>query len=263
MMHRIFIAILPALLLFAPFAEAQQTWSKLTPKQKIKIAKKEQREARKDPEYLKLMEEGKMFFRQKEYDKALEKYNEAHNRRPNNVYPLVMMEDIEAARGLITGESRPETLPEAVPPQKEIVQPEIIPAEIPAEKPDAGEVNENKEEMKKPEQENKGEIVDKTPENIEKEISREQKQMTEEKQPPTVEKPEVPEPVKYKNDGVYRETLKEGNATVYQVTVVSKGVATVIRKVVHPWGAVYYFKDKSDITRQEYEKLLEWAKSHE
>jgi len=231
---------------------AQKDFSELTPKQKIRLGKKEQKAAKKDAEYLQLMSEALVLFQQKEYDKANSKYDSAHKRRPNNVYPLIMMDDIEIAKNTLPTEPEPQ---EEFATQIDIIENEIIePEETPEVviEPLPLEV-ESKEEVKEEIVEDipvhSETIVDNTPEKIEKQIV-------------IVPKPEPVKPTKfeepvYENDGVYRETLKEGSATIQQITIVEEGKSTVIRKVSHSWGAVYYFLNKEAITKQEYQKLVD------
>lgn len=233
-------------------ALAQQDWSNLSPNQKIKLAKKEQKEAKKDPEYLKLMEEALVLFQEGKFEEAKEKYSAAHTRRPDNVYPMVMLDDIEVAMNL----PQVETTEEIV--EKEIIE-EIIDEEIAIESPE--------EEILEAEIEIEVEIEDVTIEEIEEEpLEKENTQILVPVEPEVVinreikastEKTIINHPPKvYEKDGVYREKLKEGNADVEQITIVEKGIGTVFRKVSHAWGAVYYFKDGDAISKSEWEKVL-------
>ena len=221
---------------------AQDSWSKLSPNQKIKVAKKEQKEAKKDPEYNLLMEEAMRLFQSGEYQKAKEKYIEAHNRRPDNVYPMVMLDDVEIA----------------------LNQPKVDQKELLAESPTPENVIED-EPIESPATE-----LPKNTDNadVKEEIIAEKKidlPVDPEKSGALAPKPERKAELKtattqaakeYKNDGVYRETLKEGSATINQVTIVEKGVSTVYRQVIHSWGAKYYFKNGEAITEKEWDKLI-------
>ena len=79
------------------FSLAQEDFSNMSPKQRIKVAKKEQKAAKKDKEYLALMDEALIAFQAKDYSKAQDLYQKAHERRPDNVYPMVMLDDIALA----------------------------------------------------------------------------------------------------------------------------------------------------------------------
>ena len=221
---------------------AQKDFSKLSPRQKIKLGKKEQKAAKNDPEYLRLMDEGLAFFQLKEYEKAMTKYVAAHNRRPENVYPVVMIEDVEIAKELISSATKAET--------DVVLENNDLSAKIPDYKSPETNIEPKEDEKKESpvitEVKTPTPIVISTPEKLEKQTTKVSEPI----------KTEEEEEKKYKNDGIFRETLKEGSATIYQVTVVKNGNATVIRQVVHTWGGVFYFKDKDAITKQEYEKLI-------
>jgi len=244
MNYKTLISILFSVFMFAINTNAQKDFSELSPKQKIKLGKKEQKAAKNDPEYLALMEEGLAFFQEREYSKALAKYEEAHSRRPKNVYPVVMIEDVAIAKNLILTQTKAKT--------EVVLENNLVEIKEPAYKEPDTKPDVTKEEEKK--QENPEiietqipeEIVINTPEKLEKELV---------VKPNPVIIETIEEPI-YKNDGIYRETLKEGSATIDQVTVVKNGSITVIRQVVHTWGGVFYFKDKDAISKQEYEKLI-------
>ncbi|RLD27586.1 MAG: hypothetical protein DRI54_00850 [Bacteroidetes bacterium] len=245
MNYKIFITLLLSVLIFPLNTEAQQEFSQLSAKQKIKLGKKEQKEAKKDPEYLQMMNEGMAYFQSKEYDKAIAKYEAANNRRPNNVYPMVMLEDINVAKELISVETKPETVV-ILPDNTESRGLETKESDVVVNSTiDSNQDNpiENPEII---ETQTEDPVVINTPEKLEKQvvISNEVK---------TIDKKE--EKV-YENDGIYRETLKEGSATIYQITIVKMGKATVLREVVHTWGGEFYFLDQDPITKQEYKKLV-------
>lgn len=240
--------LLCLLITFATFsfsATAQQDWSKLSASQKIKLAKKEQKAAKKDPTYLALMDEALALFQSGKYDEAKSAYEKAHELRPDNVYPMVMLDDIEIAM----------TLPQ-VEPEIEEAEAEIIAEEI------AIEVLEE-------------EIIEEEIEIIEEEILAEELMIEEAevdseiviaeraeplKSPVATKKTEkviVNHPAKvYEEDGVYKENFKEGSANVEQITIVEKGASTIYRKVSHSWGAVYYFENGNAIFKTEWEKML-------
>lgn len=226
----------------------QDEWSTMSAKQKIKIAKKEQKAAKKDPEYLKLMDEALLLFQKGNYKDAQRKYQEAHDRRPDNVYPKVMLEDIDIAMSLPEEEKEEVIVEEPIqePIEEEVllvVTPEI--AEPAVEKPQESEENNSKEE----------EIVETEVVALPQEVEK----------PTTVEKPK-PQPERtttrvqvqkeYLSDGVYKDSFKEGNADVEQIKIVKKGIETTYRKVSHSWGAIYYFKGENDISKKEWEDLL-------
>lgn len=232
---------------------AQKDWSNLSANQKIKLAKKEQKAAKKDPEYLKLMEEALVLFQDGKFEEAKEKYSAAHSRRPDNVYPMVMLDDIEVAMNLPQVETQEEIV------EEEIIE-EIIEEEIAIERLE--------EEILEEENEIEAEIDELAIDEIEIEeaVEKDNTQIVVPIEPEVVinreikannEKTVINHPPKvYEKDGVYRENLKEGNADVEQITIVEKGQATVYRKVSHAWGAVYYFENGDAIFKSEWEKVV-------
>lgn len=228
----------------------QSHWSKMSPKQKIKLAKKEQKAAKKDPEYLKLMDEALILFQDGKYNEAKVLYNTAHNRRPDNVYPMVMLDDIEVAI----------TLPKEELVVEEIIQKEIIVENI------APQIIEEKVEVEEEvnvieEVKNEDIALEVTP--IVVPVDTEIKLEEEKKEVVATEKVVITHPIKmYKEDGIYSEDLKEGNATIHQITFVEKGVSVVFRKVSHPWGAVYFFQNGDPITKAEWNKMQERVKEN-
>ena len=246
MNYKIFITLLLSVLIFPLNAVAQQDFSKLSAKQKIKLGKKEQKEAKKDPEYLQMMNEGMIYFQSREYDKAISKYEAAHDRRPNNVYPMVMLEDINVAKESISAETKPETV-------VELIDSDVTERELENKSSDL-EITSNidsiqespSEKIEIIETQTQVPIVIDTPEKIEKSVVKSAEVKTIPKKEEKV----------YENDGIYRETLKEGSATIYQITIVKKGKATVLREVIHTWGGEFYFFNQDPITKQEYKKLV-------
>lgn len=256
MRKRTFITILLFVISFTFYG--QDDWSKLSAKQKIKIAKKEQKAAKKDPEYLKLMDDALLLFQAGKYDEAITKYQAAHDRRPDNVYPVVMLEDIEVALNL-PEENKTEEIVEDITPEVEVKTEKIVEETEPEaiEVTSDIEINEEITDIKVETQQD-----DVVTETIEPEII---------VLPIEAEKPtEVPKPTpnaeqtttrvqvqkEYLNDGIYKDSFKEGNADVEQVMIVDKGVETVYRKVSHPWGAIYYFKGEDSISEKEWKDLL-------
>jgi len=245
MNYNLIITLILSVLIFPVKSEAQQDFSKLSSKQKIKLGKKEQKDAKKDPEYLQMMNEGMVYFQSREYDKAIAKYEDAHNRRPNNVYPMVMLEDINVAKELISAEAKSET---------EVVLIDTSSTkELETKKSDVVIVSDLEVNEESPpknteliESQTQDPIVINTSEKIEKQVVK----STEIKTVPKY-KAKV-----YENDGIYHETLKEGSATIYQITIVKRDKTTVLREVIHTWGGEFYFLDQDPITKQEYKKLV-------
>jgi hypothetical protein len=246
MNYKIFVAFLCSILMFQLNSEAQQDFSGLSAKQKIKLGKKEQKEAKKDPEYLQLMNEGMVFFQSKEYSKAIAKYEDAHNRRPNNVYPMVMLEDINVAKKLIATETKPETEIILTTSDDSAREPENKKSDIVVNTVTDSIQASPSVNTELIETQTEDPIIINTPEKVEKQVvkSTEVKAIAEK------------EEKVYENDGIFHETLKEGSATIYQTTIVRNGKAIVLREVLHTWGGEFYFMDQNPITKQEYEMLV-------
>jgi len=250
---KISLNILLILFAFNLSVSAQKDWSNLSPNQKIKLAKKEQKAAKKDPAYLALMDEALVLFQSGDFEEAREVYNKAHELRPDNVYPLVMLDDIEVAMSM--------PVEEVIVEEEVIIETETI-EELPVEEEIVQELIIEEKVVETPEQE---------VEIIETEVIEEETVETEiavpigsdlitTKEPETVQRSEkvvIEHPVKiYEEDGVYREDFKEGSANIEQITIVNKGASTVYRKVSHSWGAVYYFENGNAIFKTEWEKML-------
>ena len=246
MIYKIFITLLLSVLIFPLKTEAQQDFSQLSSKQKIKLGKKEQTEAKKDPEYLQMMNEGMVYFQAKEYDKAITKYEAAHNRRPNNVYPMVMLEDINVAKELISVEAKPETEVVLLNSAASEREPENKQSDIVVNLKTDSIQEPQPEKTELIETQTQDPIVINTPEKVEKQVV-----ISNEVKPIDKKEAKV-----YENDGIFHETLKEGSATIHQITIVKNGKATILREVVHTWGGEFYFLDQDAITKQEYKKLV-------
>lgn len=79
---------------------AQKDFAKLPAKVKLKMAQEEELASESDVEFQGLMTEGMNLFETREYELAIEKFEAAGERRPINVYPPVMIEDVKLAMSL-------------------------------------------------------------------------------------------------------------------------------------------------------------------
>ena len=226
----------------------QDDWSKLSAKQKIKIAKKEQKAAKKDPEYLKLMEEALVLFQEGNFEDAKVKYEAAHDRRPDNVYPIVMLEDIEVAINSPEEAKEEAIVEESV---QEVIEEEVTPIVAPLISETNVEIQEDEleEPIVEPEITESKEIILPT-------VAEKPTTVVKPTKHPEKETTRVQVQKEYLNDGVYKDSFKEGSANVEQIKIVNKGVETTYRKVSHSWGAIYYFKGEDSISKNEWEDLL-------
>ena len=76
-------------------AFGQDEFTQLSSKKRISIAENEEKEAKGDAQFQSLMQTGHEFFKGKHYLKAIHSYEEAQDKRPYNVYPKVIIADIE------------------------------------------------------------------------------------------------------------------------------------------------------------------------
>jgi len=212
-------------------AQSQDPLAGLSGKAKAKKLKQEEREAKKDKEYLAIMYDAHELFAQNKFEEALSLYEQAHKKRPINQYPKVKIEDVKLA------------LENYVEPQ----EPEI-----------EAKIEEQISIEEKPEEKSQEERVE---EAYEKELDKAKKVVDQEVKLPKTETPKEVKPVNTEKlerisiselreelareyeDGVYENTFMEGKKSITERIVVKDGKGDLYRKVVHPWGGVYYFKN--------------------
>lgn len=231
---------------------AQDEFSELSSKKRISIAEKEEKEAVKDQEFQTLMQTGHEYFKGKHYLKAIHSYEAAQGKRPYNVYPKVIISDIELSmkdtlatlRAAEKAEEQSRKLKKAEKPEK-IDEPK-------EEKPDT-QVESEKDRMKKQQEWEK-----KQRERLERE--REQKKEEEKAKPAEVKmagdvavlstedfQKELGE--QFPN-GTTEEMYTEGNKTITKRIVVTNNLGNEYKKVVHNWGGVFYFKNGDAVTER-------------
>ncbi|MGY6563063.1 MAG: hypothetical protein ACXITV_13250 [Luteibaculaceae bacterium] len=88
-------SILIFLLAFGFKLSAQIDFQNLSAEDIIRIGKEELVEASKDIVFIELMDKGHELFKSKNYDAAIQHYSQAQKKRPQNVYPSVIIRDIE------------------------------------------------------------------------------------------------------------------------------------------------------------------------
>ena len=198
----------------------------MSPKERARIAKKEQEEAREDPAYQAIMVQAEDHFRNARYEQALASYREARTLRPLNVYPKVKIKDVKA---LI---AQRQAAAAAVPVMEKPVEDpiEIAPApvsvEVPALEPlPSVEKDEAPSSAPEPSVERGPAVVSKPT----------QAKETRERTVETIK----PKPV----DGLSERRSKEGNAEVVERILTAEGRSTVFKRVAHTWGQVFYFED--------------------
>ncbi len=237
------LIIIPSL---ACTAFAQESIAELSAKERIRIAEKEKTEAAQDVSFQNLMNEGHNLFEGKHYLKAIHAYEKAAEERPFNVYPKVIIADIEL--------SMKDTL-EILRAAEKAEEEEIKKQEIPeSPKPDL-EPEDKKEDNSIERLDN---WEEKERERLAKE--REARERMKEENPPvktiqgdvealTIDdfREELGE--KYPS-GITETITKEGNKTITKRIIVKEGSGDEYKKVVHDWGGVFYFKNGDAVTER-------------
>lgn len=233
-------------------ATAQEEFAELSSKERISIAKEEEREAKKDAEFQKTMQEGHELFMQKHYLKAIRKYEKAQERRPYNVYPKVIISDIELSMAdtLVTLRAAeelelPQEKPEPNKPETKPVQKEVKPESDPNQRIDEWERQERERRQKERD-------------------AREREAAEREIEKANVEGLETLSIDDYQRElgskfptGVTETISKEGNKTITKRIVVKDGKGNEYKKVTHNWGGVFYFKNGEAVTERVWKQETE------
>ncbi|MBX2973388.1 MAG: hypothetical protein KF797_09810 [Flavobacteriales bacterium] len=219
-------------------------FGKLSAKERARIAKEEEENAAKDPAFQALMAAGEELFRAADFDAALAKYTEARTMRPYNVYPKVKIQDLQALIAKRDEERRkepPAPVP-ADPPLDAVPAPKMEPPPTPpaAEQPKPPAV----EPATLPEPVSVPPPVRATPEpkSVSEAPPRRDPVLRDEGTAPQLEE----------GERVY----KEGRSIVVETTVAEDGHLVRYRKVSHPWGEEYYFREGQAIPDRTYRAAL-------
>ena len=233
-------------------AYGQDEFSQLSSKKRISIAENEEKDAVKDAEFQSLMQTGHEFFKGKHYLKAIHSYENAQEKRPYNVYPKVIISDIELSmKDTLATLRAAEKVEEQNQKLKKAEKPEKI--EEPKEDKPETQVESEKERQKKQQ-----EWERKEREKLERE--RELNKEKEEAKPAEVKmagdvavlstedfRKELGE--KFPN-GTTEEMYTEGNKTITKRIVVLDNIGNEYKKVVHNWGGVFFFKNGEAVTER-------------
>lgn len=194
-------------------------FAQLSAKERSKLAKQEEADAANDAVYQDLMAQAEKDFAAGRYDDARSLFQQARQRRPLNVYPKVKLEDLEALVAKRAAEEAAKAEPTLVsvpePTLPDTAKAAVVPqATSHSADPPQPQVKPSAEPRTAP--------------------------LRLEHRPVAPEQPSVPV-----REGE-REYM-EGNAKVLEI-VVAEGKRTVVyKKVKHPWGQVYYFRDGESI----------------
>ena len=227
------------LALFTMFCVAQddagltEEFSKLSAKERARIAKQEQEEAAKDPKYQAVMAKAEDLFKQRQYDDALARFTEARGIRPYNVYPKVKIQDLQAliAKREAERAALPDTSVVRIDPPKPVITP--VAQQVEAVVVVQSAPPPSPEPIPVPKVE---------PPPVVRPVVEKPKAIA----PPRDTVRVAPLPVESAPklaDGTTERTYQEGRAIVLERQVVTNGKVVIYKKVTHPWGEPVYFKD--------------------
>ncbi|HRO38297.1 MAG TPA: hypothetical protein PLV70_04445 [Flavobacteriales bacterium] len=200
-------------------------FDKLSAKDRSRIAAREAGEAAQDSTYQEVMRQGEALFQEKRYEDALERFQEARRLRPFNVYPKVKIEDLQALikrQQELTPQPRQaeapvkEAAPVERPAPREVPQAEVL--AVPTPKTD--------------------EVPIAAPATPLRPVAAPQKSAPAD----PVHRPDRPDPGQ-PGERVY----KEAGAVVVERVVLDDNRLVTYKKVVHPWGHTFYFKEGRSI----------------
>lgn len=232
---------------------AQEDFEQLSAKDRIDIAEREKQEAKTDAEFQQLMSQGHQLFENRHYLKAIHKYEEAQERRPYNVYPKVIIADIELSmKDTLKVLREAERQAERKQPPKD--KPEIT--KEPKEKP---QLTETKEETI--------ERLSRWEADVRRDRERAREQQETEPATPVestegdVKQMSVEE---YQRElaqmypkGITENVTREGNKQITTRIVVNGDKGNEYKKVEHDWGGVFYFKNGDAVTERVWKQETE------
>ncbi len=230
-------------LLSPALVKGQEKFAGLSAKERIVIAEKEESEAKSDSDFQQMMQIGHELFKQRHYLKAIHQYEKAQEKRPYNVYPKVIIADIELSMkdtlAVLRQQEqlemqkqdaqRPETLqnPDNNPePESEAERLKRV-NQWEREERRKLEAEREREKVKEPEViKNQGDVVILSMDDFQKELA--------EKYP----------------SGITEEVTVDGNKTITRRVRVSGGKGDEYKRVEHGWGGVFYFKNGDAVTER-------------
>lgn len=229
-------------------ANAQEEFEALSAKERIEIANREREEAKGDVEFQGLMQKGHQLFEGKHYLKAIRAYEEAADRRPYNVYPKVIIADIELSMKdtlAVLREAEKRELEKSTQEKKKKEEREVQKDDGKTEQPDDPikrlDEWEAQEREKRQSQRDAEDRKKRTP-------------------PPVIEVNGDVQKVSMEDyrkelgeqypSGVTETITEEGNKVITTRVVVRDGRGDQYKKVVHDWGGVFYFKNGDAVTER-------------
>lgn len=239
--------------LFAPgITFGQEKLAGLSAKERIDIAEKEETEAKTDSEFQQMMQIGHDLFKQRHYLKAIREYEKAQEKRPYNVYPKVIIADIELSMKDTLAVLRQQEQRELQ--NQDMERNETLQSPKPENNPEPESEAERqkranqwerderrkldsqreKEKEKEPEVSNTtGDIVILSMDDFQKELA--------EKYP----------------TGITEEVIIDGNKTITKRVRVAGGKGDEYKRVEHGWGGVFFFKNGDAVTERVWKQETE------
>lgn len=212
-------------------------FGKLSAKERTRIADQENQAAMADSGYQDLMHTADLAFQQGRYQDALAAFQEARSLRPYNVYPKVKIQDLQALirrKEAEKAQQAPDTLTEAPAPNHLNVAAPAVPAPketAPQQAPPAIQQADLPPARPTPQASTAPAATRHAPPLP---------------GPPSSNVKTSPLP----GERIY----KEAGAVVTERTVADEGRLTVYKKVVHPWGQTFHFKDGQAIPPREWKE---------
>jgi len=229
---------------------AQEDFDELSARERIEIADRERIESKNDAGFQELMQKGHEMFEGKHYLKAIRAYEKASEKRPYNVYPKVIIADIELSMkdtlAILRQAEKEELSKKNQERKKELEKPEKPEQDETEEKPDdpMKRLNEweEKERAKREAQRRRAEEDDRETPAPSPEMSGDVKKLSMDDY-----RKELGE--KYPT-GITETITEEGNKVITTRVVVRDGKGDRYKKVVHNWGGVFYFKNGDAVTER-------------
>jgi tetratricopeptide (TPR) repeat protein len=242
--------LIAVVLFLASSLLAQEEFEKLSAKERIDIADRERLESKNDVAFQQLMNEGHELFEEKHYLKAIRAYEKAARQRPYNVYPKVIIADIEL--------SMKDTLATLRAVEKEEKQ----------KKKERNLDLKEKEKKENPEPDKPENTVERLDEWEEmerkkREAAREAQKAREKEPQPRVMEGDVErmsvedfrkELGEQYPSGITETVREEGNKVITTRIVVRNGKGDEYKKVEHNWGGIFYFKNGDAVTERVWKK---------
>lgn len=245
------ILILSVLLSTPVFAQ-ERDLSDMSAKEKAELARQEQLDAARDGAFLNLMDEGHAFFVEKQYLKAIRKYEQAGERRPLNVYPPVKIRDIELSMKDTLEILREQEKQEQPAPKEER---QAKQQELPDRDKEMEEFRESeKNRQKKAEDWEASQRRQLARERaLREEKDQESKELAEQSGSDvgeiSLEEFQKDLGQQY-SEGITQRTYTEGQRKITERIVVKGEKGNEYRMVEHPWGGKFFFKNGTPISEE-------------